>query len=230
MEQIRKLHPEFASELAPDPSGAPPALHSVRIVNVNGVDVKLKYCETCEIYRVPRSSHCRQCDNCVENEDHHCVWLNNCVGRRNYRYFFLFLFFTTMLAIYTLVFCILHLYLYNLELSASEDYFGFVETLQKIPVSMGLCIYCFIFTNSVGALFGFHCYLISINLTTHEKIRNSVMIAPHKQANPFDKGNFVFNCWDVLCLSVPECYVNWRERVDIENNQQTTHVDPISPA
>src|SRR3954453_10161595 len=63
------------------------------------MEVPTKYCKTCNIWRPPRGHHCRICDNCIETQDHHCVWINNCVGRRNYRYFFTFVTFTTILGI-----------------------------------------------------------------------------------------------------------------------------------
>ncbi|KAF1806964.1 DHHC palmitoyltransferase-domain-containing protein [Mucor lusitanicus] len=44
---------------------------------IKNTSYSLKYCDTCMIYRPPRASHCRQCNNCVEFEDHHCAWLNN---------------------------------------------------------------------------------------------------------------------------------------------------------
>ena len=53
--------------------------------------LEFKFCRTCEIFRPPKASHCKYCDNCVEVFDHHCPYLWNCVGKRNYKYFFMFL-------------------------------------------------------------------------------------------------------------------------------------------
>jgi hypothetical protein len=42
------------------------------------------------------------CRRCVEDMDHHCPWVNTCVGRRNRKYFILFVVYTSVLCIYTL--------------------------------------------------------------------------------------------------------------------------------
>ena len=62
---------------------------------------ELSYCNTCEILRPPRSFHCSICGFCVEEHDHHCPWMGTCIGRRNTRYFVLFLFYTGLHALIT---------------------------------------------------------------------------------------------------------------------------------
>ena len=61
-------------------SGPPP----IQVVTVDGVDRKLKYCDTCHIYRPPRTSHCHICDNCVYRFDHHWYGLCLCVQSRSF--------------------------------------------------------------------------------------------------------------------------------------------------
>ncbi|KAJ1661874.1 hypothetical protein EV178_006345 [Coemansia sp. RSA 1646] len=211
-----------------DPYGVyPPTTKQVAINNVN---VRLKYCETCKIYRPPRASHCRFCDNCVENEDHHCIWLNNCIGRRNYRYFYSFLFSTTLLALYMMAFCLVRLIL---PLHRSEDphdyHTSFGESIRHHPVVLALFLFILIPTWLVGGLLVYHTMLISKNMTTHEAINSRFSPDADRKQNAllvcsansqYSNGSCMKNWATVLCSPNGPTNVNWRARVDPEGIEE----------
>ena len=66
-------------------------------------------CNTCNIIRPPKTSHCVICDNCIMDLDHHCFYISNCIGIRNRKYFVFFLFYGFLLSLLCIITCSYHL-------------------------------------------------------------------------------------------------------------------------
>ncbi|XP_060742005.1 palmitoyltransferase ZDHHC9 [Tachysurus vachellii] len=179
---------EAANGSVPAGQRPPPRIRNVQI---NNQIVKLKYCYTCKIFRPPRASHCSICDNCVDRFDHHCPWVGNCVGKRNYRYFYLFTLSLSLLTIYIFAFDIVHVVLRSVDS-------GFVNTLKETPGTVVEVLVCFFTLWSVVGLTGFHTYLISLNQTTNEDIKGS-WSGKNRIQNPYSHKNIIKNCCEVLC-------------------------------
>ncbi|XP_073140273.1 probable protein S-acyltransferase 1 isoform X2 [Henckelia pumila] len=171
---------------------------------VNGFLVRVKFCDTCLLYRPPRSSHCSVCNNCVQRFDHHCPWVGQCIGVRNYWTFILFISTSTLLCIYVFTFTLWHL----LKEPGST-----YHCMSKDFVSLILLVYCFIVVWFVGGLSIFHFYLICTNQTTYENFRYHY----DKNENPYNRGTLKNIKEFIFSQSVPSL-VNFREWVDEEDD------------
>ncbi|XP_054818075.1 probable protein S-acyltransferase 1 [Prosopis cineraria] len=187
-------------------------LPRTRDVTVNGHTVKVKFCDTCLLYRPPRCSHCSICNNCVQRFDHHCPWVGQCIGIRNYRFFFMFISTSTILCIYVFVFSWINLALRAVTLgkAITQDY-----------VSDFLIIYCFIAVWFVGGLTAFHLYLICTNQTTYENFRYQY----DKKANPYNNG-ILRNFKETLCSKIPLSENDFRSLVLVDEPVMVGSVTP----
>eukprot|EP00946_MAST-07B_sp_MAST-7B-sp1_P002528 g2528.t1 len=126
-----------------------------------------------------RAKYCRETGNVVEVFDHFCPWTGNAVGRRNYRYYFSFLVFTTALA----------LLVGGTSLSTAMADTKPSTTSSPPPsvyVLWLLVLFTVVILLLVGGLLAYHIPLVSSNRTTNETIKEVYAM----KANPYDRGCF----------------------------------------
>ena len=156
-----------------------------------GYVLNYKYCPSCGIIRPNRSTHCHDCNNCVERLDHHCPWIGNCAGKRNYKFFFIFLILLNILSILMITFCLIHIFLrvkyYSEILKKMNIKHVTAHSFCEVIISIYLIIYSVLTMCFITGLLIYHIKIILINSTTKEELKK---IFDNNYGNPHKRNKW----------------------------------------
>ena len=118
--------------------------------------------------------------------------MNNCIGRRNYRYFFMFLLSLSTHMTTIFIMCLVHVLHKR-------------DSLTEAPVLVSIVTICVIalLVIPIFGLTGFHIVLVSRGRTTNEQVTGKF----RGGYNPFSK-SCLFNCCNTLCGPLYPRYVH----------------------
>ncbi|KAI8884627.1 zf-DHHC-domain-containing protein [Backusella circina FSU 941] len=154
-------------------------------------DGQARYCHMCECFKPDRAHHCKECNRCVLKMDHHCPWVSGCVGFENYKFFFLFVFYTGFYGLWIFVSAL------PTVITAINDMGSPLD-----PQWIVLIVIAFIFGFTVCGFSGVHASYIFNNETTIEHLADR----PNEIRVDFDTSGHNFeivsvsnydNLWDV---------------------------------
>jgi hypothetical protein len=64
--------------------------------NFSSTKKNYRICSICNVIMDmdTETSHCEDCNLCIEGHDHHCPWTSKCIGKRNLKSFYMFVAFS----------------------------------------------------------------------------------------------------------------------------------------
>ena len=173
--------------------------------------------------RVFRAQVSRFTGSCVETFDHYCPWVGNAVGKRNYRYFVLFL--VSVMTLSLVVSCTSVLVVF---LTARDKHWDVARAMVHEAAAMAVALFSLILGLSLTYLTSYHLRLVSRNLTTAEDIKKKYA----EGGNPHDEG-CVRNCAMFCCgphwpsrIAEPVVVVS-RGVVDVETGETNAAAAPL---